>query len=54
MYTQQQFQQPAGIPELIARLSQFDGGCDPDFDFPFEHEELERQFAEYRQTLAHD
>jgi hypothetical protein len=35
---------------LITAIEQFDGACDTDFDTALD--ELERQFAEYRLTLA--
>ena len=38
--------------QLIAAIEEFDGACHPDFDTDLE--ELERQFAEYRLTLAND
>ena len=40
------------ISPLIAAIEEFDGACHPDFDTGLE--ELERQFAEYRLTLAND
>ena len=38
------------VHELITAIEAFDGSCDPDFDTDLG--ELERQFAEYRMTIA--
>ena len=38
------------LPSLLADFNAFDGSCDPAFDNDFE--ELERQFAEFRCSLA--
>jgi hypothetical protein len=38
------------VTQLLAALESFDGACDPAFDNG--QDELERQFAEYRLTLA--
>ena len=43
---------PASFAELTATLSEYNAGCEPEFDAW--HEELERQFAELRLNLGND
>lgn len=52
MNTHLNFDNHSGISHLIDAIDQYGGGCDPDFDTGLG--ELERQFAEYRMTLAND
>jgi hypothetical protein len=44
--------QTASLTDLLAQLTQFPEGCDPDFDNV--HEELEREFAARRLTFANE
>ena len=52
MNTHHNFDHHCGLGQLITAIEQFGGACDPDFDTDLG--ELERQFAEYRMTLAND